>query len=101
MMSKQTAAAWVCGLALFLLVSQARAQVVTANLQGVVTDGTGGVVPDAAVSALNIETGVARETVTNGEGFYRFNLLPRGSYEVRAAKSGFVTGRVQGVASLR
>ncbi|NDQ57641.1 MAG: TonB-dependent receptor [Acidipila sp.] len=97
-MSKPTATALVCGLALFLMVSQARAQVVTANLQGVVTDGTGGVVPDAAVSALNIDTGVARETLTNGEGFYRFNLLPRGSYEVRAAKSGFVTGRVQGVA---
>jgi outer membrane receptor protein involved in Fe transport len=94
---KQKVIAILFGLVLCLMGSQTQAQVVTANLQGLVTDGTGAVVPDAAVTAVSLETGLTRETVTNGEGFYRFNLLPRGTYEVRAAKSGFVTGRVQGV----
>ncbi|HYL11735.1 MAG TPA: TonB-dependent receptor [Terriglobales bacterium] len=67
------------------------AQVVTANLQGVVSDPSGAVIADAAVTATNIDTGVQRNTTTNAEGFYGFNLLPRGQYEVRAAKVGFAT----------
>jgi len=65
------------------------AQVVTSNLQGTVTDPSGAVVANANVTAANLETGLSRTMTTNSEGFYRFNLLPRGQYEVRAAKSGF------------
>ncbi len=67
------------------------AQVVTANLQGAVTDPSGALVPGASVTVLNLETGLKRETTTNDEGFYRLNLLPRGKYELRATKSGFLT----------
>ena len=66
-------------------------QVVTSNLQGVISDPTGAVVPGASVSATNMDTGVSRETTTDDSGFYRFNLLPRGRYEVRASKGGFAT----------
>ena len=69
----------------------AHAQVVTANLQGVVTDSSGAVIADANITASNLETGVQRTASTNTDGFYRFNLLPRGLYEVRAQKSGFGT----------
>src|SRR5262249_17092101 len=37
----------------------------------------------------NLDTGEQRTTQTNSEGFYRFNLLPRGRYEVKAQKAGF------------
>jgi hypothetical protein len=67
----------------------AQAQVVTANLQGVVTDPSGAVVAGAEVTAANLDTGVKRSSPTDVEGFYRINLLPRGQYEVRAAKAGF------------
>ena len=67
----------------------AQAQVVTANLQGVVSDPSGAVVAGAEVTAANLDTGVKRSTTTDVEGFYRINLLPRGQYEVRAAKAGF------------
>jgi hypothetical protein len=72
-------------------------QIVTSNLQGVVTDATGAVLPGAAVTAVSVETGATRETASDAVGAYRFNLLPRGSYEVRASLAGFETAVVQGV----
>jgi outer membrane receptor protein involved in Fe transport len=69
--------------------SWAFAQVVTANLQGIVTDASGATVADAAITVVNLDTGLTRETPSAADGAYRFNLLPRGRYEVRAAKTGF------------
>ena len=63
----------------------AQAQIVTSNLQGVVTDATGAVLQGATVTAVSAETGATRETTTDSVGSYRFNLLPRGLYEVHAA----------------
>src|SRR5258707_15485813 len=40
--------------------------------------------PGSQVTAVDVETGESRETTTNEEGLYRFNLLPRRRYEVRA-----------------
>ena len=72
----------------------ASAQLVTSNLQGVVTDPSGAVVADASITASNSETGVQRTTTTNADGFYRFNLLPRGQYEVQAQKKGFAAQKL-------
>ncbi len=82
---------------IFGAVSVGLAQVVTANLQGVVTDSSGAVVPGATMTAVNQDTGLTRETTSNEEGFYRFNLLPRGRYELRGAKAGFATGSLKGI----
>src|SRR5437879_2712298 len=78
-----------------LLVVPVNAQVVTSNLQGFVTDTSGAIVPGAKVTAVNVETGESRETTTNEEGLYRFNLLPRGRYEVRASKAGFAAATLK------
>lgn len=61
----------------------------TGNIQGVVTDPTGGVLPGVAVTVRNVETNVQRETVTDGEGRYRAVALQPGRYEVSATLSGF------------
>ena len=82
-------------LAVVCVVGAAQGQVVTSNLQGVVTDPTGAVVANAVITATNVETAVHRTATTNGEGFYRFNLLPRGSYEVKAQKSSFATATLK------
>lgn len=76
-------------LALFCFgTSQTRAQV-SASLRGSVTDSSGAAVSGAAVRATNVETGVARGTVTDEAGRYLFLALPVGEYETRASKSGF------------
>src|SRR5712664_2727116 len=80
-----------------LLVVPVNAQVVTSNLQGFVTDTSGAIVPGAKVTAVNVETGESRETTTNEEGLYRFNLLPRGRYEVRVSNAGFAVETLKGL----
>lgn len=67
------------------------AQTVTGTLQGAVKDTSGAVMPGTVVSVRNLETGQARETVTNSVGNYVLPFLPIGSYEVTAALPGFRT----------
>ncbi|HTX38478.1 MAG TPA: carboxypeptidase-like regulatory domain-containing protein, partial [Bryobacteraceae bacterium] len=65
-----------------------RAQV-SAILSGTVTDQSGALIADAAVTATNVDTGVARSTVTDPQGHFQFFSLPVGNYEIRAQKPGF------------
>jgi hypothetical protein len=78
------------GLALLIagFASQAAAQG-TAEVVGRVTDSSGGVLPAASIIAINLETNITRTTVTSATGDYTFTALPVGSYEIRAALSGF------------
>jgi len=62
---------------------------VTAKLSGRVTDQTGAAITGAAVTAKNVDTGLTRNTITDQAGRYQLVALPIGSYELRAAKSGF------------
>src|SRR5438309_496554 len=79
--------------ALSLFAVQGYAQVTGATLSGTITDPSGGVIPNAQVSARNTATGVTREMTADTAGFYSLpNLLP-GSYEVTVTSSGFSTAR--------
>jgi hypothetical protein len=69
----------------------------TATLQGTVTDKTAAVVPGADVTISNKSTGLQRVEKSNNAGFYAFNLLPAGIYEMRVAVKGFATGLYQNV----
>jgi hypothetical protein len=70
---------------------------VSANLSGLVTDQSGAAVPAAAVTARDVDTGLARDTVTNPSGRYQFFALPVGQYEVRVKKDGFAEGVRTGI----
>ncbi len=65
-----------------------------AGVQGTVTDGAGGVVAGATVRLINKETGKSNETVSSGEGFYRFTGLAPGLYSVTAEQQGFKKSEV-------
>ena len=67
------------------------AQLPTATVLGTVRDSSGAVVPGAALSARNTETGQMREVQSGAEGAYRFSSLPVGSYEIRVEHTGFQT----------
>ena len=71
--------------------SLALAQLPTATILGVVKDATGAVMPDATLTARNVETGQSRSAVSGGDGSYRFSALPVGSYEIRVGQAGFQT----------
>jgi hypothetical protein len=66
-------------------------QVVKGSISGSVIDPQGAVVSGAQVKAKNAETGVGFATTSDSAGFYRFNLLPVGTYTVEITSPGFKT----------
>jgi outer membrane receptor protein involved in Fe transport len=63
----------------------------SASIDGTVLDQSKAVVPDAKVTITNLGTGATRTSTTNSNGFFRFDLLPVGTYDVKVAKAGFAT----------
>jgi len=70
------------------------AQTFRGTIVGTVTDVNGGAIPDAAVRARNISTGLERATITDSAGNYQISELPIGGYEVSVTKADFATARV-------
>src|SRR5215472_10499202 len=62
---------------------------VSGDLTGTVTDPSGAVVANAAVSLKSDANGSTRTTNTNASGAYRFSLLPPGNYTVTVMAQGF------------
>src|SRR6266550_948172 len=60
-------------------------------IQGTITDKSGAVVSGVQVVAKNKATDLTRTTTTSETGYYRFELLPVGTYTVAVSKSGFGT----------
>ncbi len=63
----------------------------TGLITGTVTDESGAVIPNAAVTIVNKATAVARSVTANAEGIFSAPALPAGDYEVRAEVQGFRT----------
>ncbi|MGI4829729.1 MAG: carboxypeptidase regulatory-like domain-containing protein [Janthinobacterium lividum] len=83
---KIATAAFVCFVA-----SSIHAQVLYGTLTGNVTDSTGAVIPNAAVHAVNTNTGFTRDSVSNSDGIYSFSDLQPGNYRVTVTAAGFGT----------
>ena len=76
--------------AVVLLSGSAFAQTAaTGNIEGIVTDATGAVLPGVTVVVKNTATNVAREATTDEDGRYRATALQPGTYEVAATLAGF------------
>jgi hypothetical protein len=90
----RTNAALRAGLLPFVVVvfmSLAHAQY-GAAIQGTVQDKSGAAVAGAKVTATNQATGVSRDTVTSGSGFYRISGLTPGTYKVEVDANSFKKG---------
>jgi hypothetical protein len=61
------------------------------TIAGTLTDPSGAVVPGAAVTIRETDTGIERKTATNEAGIYNATFLRPGHYEVSVSKSGFAT----------
>ncbi|MFN7996238.1 MAG: carboxypeptidase regulatory-like domain-containing protein [Bryobacteraceae bacterium] len=77
--------------AALLFSSRASAQVLYGSIVGNVTDANGAVIPTAAVTATNQDTGVSSSAITDHAGTYQFITLQPGIYTVKVAVTGFKT----------
>jgi carboxypeptidase family protein len=76
---------------LALTAAVASAQTNTGEIQGVVRDGLGAVLPGATVTARHPATGFSVERVTAVDGRFFLPALPIGTWEISAQLSGFAT----------
>ncbi len=67
----------------------------TSAIKGYVHDATGAIVPNAAVTLTNQNTGVVLKTVTDPAGVYQFLELNPATYTVAATVQGFRTTEVK------
>jgi hypothetical protein len=76
-------------LSTLVFVASASAQFDRGQIAGRVKDPQGDLVPGATVTAVNQQTRLSWNTVTDGTGFYTFPNLPAGRYNVEAELPGF------------
>lgn len=70
------------------------AQLSSASINGTVTDKTGAVVTNAAVTLRNVETSVEMKTVTNSSGTYGIVSITPGRYTIEASAASFGAEKV-------
>lgn len=83
--------------ALFTFAPHAGGQSSSGRLSGTVTDPTGAVVANAAVTATNTETGFARRGQTSEGGQFVLDALPIGSYTLDIQVDGFQAAHLVGL----
>src|SRR5579862_5061594 len=67
------------------------------EINGTVTDPSGGVIAGATVKVTNTATNVSRSVQTNAAGNYTVPFLTPGVYDVQAEQTGFKAARRAGV----
>src|SRR5690349_15540118 len=72
----------------------AQSQITTGQIQGLVQDANGAVVPGVNIEVKNLETGLLKTVTTNDEGRYVVLALPPGNYQVTASKQGFAPPQI-------
>ncbi len=79
-------------LALAALSSQLSAQsLTTGDVSGIISDTSGAVIPNAAVTLKSLDTGAVQTVPSGPNGEFRFRLLKPGHYLVSAGLAGFET----------
>src|SRR5436305_8124023 len=94
-----------CALAIFLLVAFTVCSSILVHSQGTdlgtirgtVTDSSGAVVAQAAITGTDTSTGATRQTTTNANGGYEMFGLRSGTYKISVKAAGFAPEEVTGV----
>ena len=82
----------LCSVAtVFLSPANARAQLTTGTLYGVVQDTSGAILPGVTVTVTHQGTTLTRETVSDARGEFALPALPPGAYTIKIELSGFKT----------
>ncbi len=72
-------------------------QGITARLGGIIKDASGSIVPMAAVSAKNVNTGIVTRISSDDSGNYLFSNLVPGLYSISVEKPGFSSVLLSGI----
>jgi Carboxypeptidase regulatory-like domain len=72
-----------------ILAALSSAQTDTAGLIGLVTDASGGTVPNSKVRLKSRAIGAVREQATDAKGLYQFEVLAPGEYDLTVDAPGF------------
>jgi len=88
MLRRLTLSATLCA-CLCALQLHAQQTINNASVSGRVLDRSGAAIPQAPVSARNVDTNIETKTVTSNDGRYRFPYLPIGRYWISASAPGF------------
>ena len=88
---------WLLAAVLLATPAGAQNRATTSEITGLLEDATGGVLPGAAVTVVNLDNGLVRTAVSDGAGVYHVLLLPPGRYDVRAELAGFGAAAIDDV----
>lgn len=81
-----------CAILTFLIAGLTLGQVSSVgSVEGIVTDSSGAVVPDAAATLRNVDTGNELTAKSSSSGEYAFLVVPIGHYQLSIVKAGFKT----------
>jgi len=94
---KSTAECLLTLLACLVASRPAWAQTASATLTGTVVDESRGALPDVDVIAVNGDTGLRRQTISDAEGRFTIAMLPPGRYSVTGQRAGFSAAAVKDV----
>ena len=72
----------------------------TGAISGTVTDASGAVLPNVAVSLKSTEKGFTQATKTTAQGVYQFSLLEPGTYSITVSAPGFKAWTVTATVSV-
>lgn len=86
--------AWSVIVLVFLCANAASAQGGTGQIEGIVRDEQGGVLPGVTLTLRHDASGVQRVAVAESDGAYRFAALGPGIYTLKAELAGFATEEV-------
>lgn len=86
---RRSAAVWFALVAVLLFFVPGAMGQDNATINGTVTDASGALVPNAAISLTNPATGQVRQVTSNSAGAYRFANVGIGTYTLSATAPGF------------
>jgi hypothetical protein len=89
--------AFFFALIVLMAVSLAPAQILTGTLTGTVSDTSDAVVPNAVVTATDLNSGLVYKEKTNSSGEYTFTSLPNSTYKLTVEFPGFSKVEVNNV----
>src|SRR6185503_15130906 len=73
------------------------AQTTTSNIEGIVKDPKGAVVPGAEVKATSSSLAIERTTTTDQNGFFRLTALPAANYSIAVSATGFASSTLNNI----